>query len=98
MDKIRPSKVDDYLLEQQLSNSCRNTIIYTLKLVLKEAKREGIINMVPEFEPFKRSGKRQDVLSSEELTALFPDEADYRRTGSEGFRGASISRHDRPLR
>ncbi len=28
--------------------------------------------MIPEFEPFKRNGKRQDVLSSEELTALFP--------------------------
>ena len=72
LDKIRPAKVEDYLLEQRLSNSCRNTILYTLKLILKEAKREGIIEMVPEFEPFKRSGKRQNVLSSEELNALFP--------------------------
>jgi len=72
LDKIRPVKVEDYLLEQRLSNSCRNTIIYTLKLVMREAKREGIIEIIPEFEPFKRSGKRQDVLSGEELTALFP--------------------------
>jgi len=28
--------------------------------------------MVPEFEPFKRNGRRQNVLSTEELTALFP--------------------------
>jgi len=41
---------------------------------MQEAKREGIIDMVPEFEPFKRSSKRQNILSSEELTALFPDE------------------------
>jgi integrase len=64
--------VEDYLLEQRLSNSCRNTILYTLKLVLREARREGVIEIIPEFEPFKRSGKRQDVLSSEELNALFP--------------------------
>ena len=72
LDKIRPAKVEDYLLEQRLSNSCRNTIIYTLQLVMREAKREGIIEIIPEFEPFKRAGRRQDVLSSDELTALFP--------------------------
>jgi integrase len=41
-------------------------------LILREAKREGIIEIIPEFEPFKRAGKRQDILSSEELTTLFP--------------------------
>jgi hypothetical protein len=41
---------------------------------MKEAMREGIIDMVPEFEPFKRSSKRQNVLSGEELDALFPDD------------------------
>jgi integrase len=59
-------------LEQRLSNSCRNTILYTLKLIMREARRSGIIEIIPEFEPFKRNGKRQDTLSSEELTALFP--------------------------
>ena len=72
LDKIRPDEVDDYMLEKRLSNSCRNTIVYTLKLVLKEAKRKRIIDMVPEFEPFARSSKRQNVLSTEELAALFP--------------------------
>jgi len=74
LDKIRPANVEDYLLEQRLSNSCRNTILYTLKLIMREAKREGIIEIIPEFEPFKRVGKRQDVLSTEELDALFPYE------------------------
>ncbi len=74
LDKIRPANVEDYLLEQRLSNSCRNTILYTLKLIMREAKREGIIEIIPEFEPFKRAGKRQDVLSTEELDALFPYE------------------------
>jgi hypothetical protein len=70
--EITPTAVEDYLLEQSLSNSSRNTILYTLKLVMREAKRAGIIEMVPEFEPFKRNGKRQDTLSGEELARLFP--------------------------
>jgi len=72
LDKIRPAKVEDFLLEQKLSNSSRNGILNTLELIMQEAKREGVIDMVPELEPFKRSSKRQNVLSSEELAALFP--------------------------
>ena len=71
-NEITPTAVEDFLLEQQLSNSCRNTILYTLKLVMREARRSGIIEIIPEFEPFKRNGKRQDTLSSEELLKLFP--------------------------
>jgi len=74
LSKIRPAKVEDFLLEQPIGNSTRNTIIYTLQLIMQEAEREGIIDMVPEFEPFKRHSKRQNVLSSEELEALFPDD------------------------
>jgi hypothetical protein len=32
----------------------------------------GLIEAIPEFEPFKRHRRRQDTLSSEELTKLFP--------------------------
>jgi len=70
--EINPAAVEDFLLEQRLSNSCRNTILYTLKLVMREARRSGIVDMIPEFEPFKRNGRRQDTLSSEELLKLFP--------------------------
>jgi integrase len=70
--EITPTMIEDFLLEQRLSNSCRNTILYTLKLVMHEARRSGIIEMIPEFEPFKRNGKRQDILSGEELIKLFP--------------------------
>jgi integrase len=70
--EITPTAIEDFLLEQRLSNSCRNTILYTLKLIMREARRAGILEIIPEFEPFKRNGRRQDVLSSEELIALFP--------------------------
>ncbi len=69
---IKPTALEDYLLTLPLSNSCRNTIMYTLKLIMREARRSGIIDIVPEFEPFRRNGRRQDTLSSEELAALFP--------------------------
>jgi integrase len=70
--EITSTAVEDFLLEQRLSNSCRNTILYTLKLVMREARRAGVFENIPEFEPFKRNGKRQDTLSGEELTKLFP--------------------------
>jgi integrase len=76
LNEIKPVMVEDHLLAQPLSNSCRNTITYTLKTILREARREDIIDTVPEFEPFKRNGRRQDVLSSEELQALFPENPD----------------------
>ena len=55
-DEITPTAVEDFLLEQRLSNSCRNTILYTLKLVMREARRSGILEIIPEFEPFRRNG------------------------------------------
>ncbi|MDR0630144.1 MAG: site-specific integrase [Treponema sp.] len=70
--EITPTPVEDFLLDQKLSNSCWNTILYTLQLVMREAKREGIIEFIPEFESFKRNGRRQDTLSGKELSALFP--------------------------
>ena len=73
---IKPTALEDYLLEQSLSNSCRNTIIYTPKLIMRAARRAGVIEIIPEFEPFKRNGRRQDTLSSEELAALFPYDYD----------------------
>ncbi|MDR2797398.1 MAG: hypothetical protein LBB80_03565 [Treponema sp.] len=47
--EITPTAVEGFLLEQRFSNSCRNTIRYTLKLVMREAKRAGIIEMLPEL-------------------------------------------------
>jgi hypothetical protein len=52
LDKIRPANVEDYLLEQRLSNSSRNQILFTLILVMREAKREGIIEFIPEIVSF----------------------------------------------
>jgi hypothetical protein len=47
---------------------------------MREARREGLIEFIPEFEPFKRNGKRQDTFSGQELSALFPcDERELAR-------------------
>jgi hypothetical protein len=47
LDKIRPANVEDYLLEQRFSNSSRNQILFTPILVMREAKREGLIEFIP---------------------------------------------------
>lgn len=74
--EIMPTAVEDFLLGQRLSNSCRNTIMYTLKTIMREARRAGLLDIVPELEPFRRNGRRQDTLSSAELNALFPSSID----------------------
>jgi hypothetical protein len=47
-----------------------NMAITTLKLVMRKTKRAGVIKMIPEFEPFIRNCRRQDILSSEELIKI----------------------------
>lgn len=56
-----------------LSHSVKNQIIYTLGIVLREAKRERIIETVPDVEPFgtKRKKHRQP-LTDKEINKLFP--------------------------
>jgi integrase len=77
-EEITPTMVEDFLLDQRLSNSTRNTILYTFKLVMREARRSGVIGMIPEIEAFKRNSKRQNTLSGEELLTLFPgDETEF---------------------
>jgi hypothetical protein len=38
---------------------------------MREARRAGVFEIIPEFEPFKRNSKRQDTLSGEELDPAF---------------------------
>jgi integrase len=57
---------------RQMSPSWRNSHIYTLRLVLAEARRKRRITSIPAFEPFRRHSRRQNVLEAEEIDQLFP--------------------------
>ncbi len=82
-DKITPETVDNELVRLRkigkdgvsmpCSSSIKNNILYTLNLVFKEAKRERLIQFVPDFEVFRRPKTGQDILTDDELVRLFPE-------------------------
>jgi hypothetical protein len=66
--------IERWLLRLPLANQTKNHILYTFKIVLREAKRERLIRESPlqESEPLARNAKGRDVLTMEELGKLFP--------------------------
>jgi integrase len=77
LDEFNPVKFERWLLSLDLSNSTRNQILYTASIILKEAKREGLLkyNPLADAEPLSVSADRQqkEVLSPEELSVMFPE-------------------------
>jgi integrase len=54
------------------SSSWKNSHLYSLKLIFREAKRSRFVQSMPAFDPFRRHFQKQSTLSDEELDRLFP--------------------------
>ena len=67
-------EIEDWLVSLPLSNQTRNHILYTFSIVLREAKRDGIIDKNPaeDVEPMGKDFRPTPALSDDELAALFP--------------------------
>ncbi len=72
-DLTRPV-IENWLIGLPLSNQSKNHILYTFRIVLREAKSEKLIrdNPLAEAEPLARNHRRRDVFTMEELKKLFP--------------------------
>jgi integrase len=58
---------------RELSNNSKNQIIYTFNIILREAKRENLIQSVPQIEPYgTKRIKQREPLTDNEINALFP--------------------------
>jgi len=70
---ISKPDIEDWLVGLGLSNATCNHIMYTLRIVLREAKDRKLIadNPLQEPEPLGRTSKPRDVFSIAELRALF---------------------------
>lgn len=68
--------IEDWLATLPLSNQTRNHVLYTFRIVLREAKLAGIVrvNVLADAEPFGSDKKQRDVFTLAELHALFPDD------------------------
>jgi len=71
---IGAAAVEDWLMEADRSNSWRNRVIEVLGEVFSECVRYEVIPHAPHFERFKRRGRKQSVLDTGEISALFPDD------------------------
>ena len=66
----------------KLSNQTKNHILYTFRIILKEAERERIVpfNCLATVEALANSAKERGVFSKDELGKLFPEDIDWRST------------------
>jgi integrase len=71
----RPA-IENWLVGLDLANQTKNHIMYSLRIVLREARAEKLIrdNPLQETEPLGKNPKRRDALTLAELRLLFPAE------------------------
>jgi integrase len=72
--EITKAAVENWLVTLPLANATRNHLLYTLRMILREAKDARLIkeNPLQEPEPFGRDYRPRDVFSAAELRLLFP--------------------------
>ena len=68
--------LDTWLYDLELSNAMRRGVAITMNVVLKEAQRRGIMEILPAISlPAKAKKGRRSVLSLDGLSSLFPSSA-----------------------
>ena len=75
---MNPVELENWLISLSLENQTKNHILYTLNIILREAKREKVIptNPLVDVEALGVNHKRRDILTPEELQVLFPQDMD----------------------
>jgi len=74
LEDLNPVQIENWLVALPLANQTKRHILYTLRIVLREAEREGVIARSPaeQVEPVARNHKPRDVFTKAELQQLFP--------------------------
>ena len=80
VDSIRAAEVEDWLVNLALSNQTRNHLLFTFRIVLREAVRQNRIyaNPLESVKQFAPQPRERDVFSVDELSAMFPAQLDDR--------------------
>jgi integrase len=74
LDRFNSVEVENWLASLDLSNQTRNHILDTLKIILREARREKVIatNPLADVERMANIYRKRDTLTLEECGLLFP--------------------------
>ena len=76
LDEINAVQIENWLLDIDLSNSSKNQLLGSLRIILKEARRERLIDYNPfeDVEGLSRTKyEKRDSLSSFDISLLFPN-------------------------
>lgn len=84
--ELRPFDINDWLLSlcscekdkqgRELSNQTKNHILFTFRIVMREAESREFIehNPLNKVKPLGEKRKKRDIFTLEDLAALFPDD------------------------
>lgn len=74
LSELTPVTIERWLSGIQRSNQTRNHILISLRMILRDARRSGLIvhNPADDVEAFGKVYRHRDALSLEELALLFP--------------------------
>ncbi|WP_320130806.1 site-specific integrase [uncultured Sphaerochaeta sp.] len=81
LSSLNRIEIENWLIElkkkgtkEQLTNQTKNHILYTFRIVLREAEREALVpyNCLATVESLGGTSKARDIFSKEELLKLFP--------------------------
>ena len=74
LEQLNPVEFENWLIGLDLANGTKNSILYTMRIILREAKREKVIRHDPlvDVEPLANQYKKRDAFTLEELKRLFP--------------------------
>jgi len=76
MASLKAAEIEDWLVELDRSNSTKNQILFTFRIVLLEAVRQGILrhNVAKAIEGFGNNSRPRSAYEDEEITRLFPSD------------------------
>jgi hypothetical protein len=78
LSSLNKKEIENWLIELPLANQTKNHILYTFRIVFREAVDAGLIDASPieHSEPMGKDSKVTDVFTLAELKQLFPFERD----------------------
>ena len=76
LSELNKRSIEDWLISQTISNQTKNHILFSFRIVLRDAEDAGLLekNVLDRVEPFGNEAKKRDVFTVAELKQLFPDD------------------------
>ena len=73
---ITTIEIEEWLMELELSNQTKNHILYSLRIIFREAKNLNVIKVDPcdSIDPFNIRPNKPDIFTKEERFMLFPED------------------------